>query len=150
MCRHSACSRLLLDDSANPLLANIRGDTALHLAANRGHASCVDLLLQGWVRGHDGFPVRAASVMVTDASGEGRYIDCHNKSGLAPLHLAVLGGNVETGISFVTLLIISADFCFKYDSYCLLFMCLALWQSEFRKFFFGVIIDQVACIVRLC
>ena len=33
--RHAVCARLLLEDSATPLLANSRGETALHLAAHR-------------------------------------------------------------------------------------------------------------------
>ncbi len=97
-CRHAVCARLLLEDSADPLPANSKGDTALHLAAGRGHAACLDMLLRSWVRSPgSGEMVRAADALVSDGLGEERYIDTHNKTGLAALHLAVLGGSVESG-----------------------------------------------------
>ncbi len=97
-CRHAVCARLLLEDSADPLVANARGDTALHLAAGRGHAACLDMLLRSWVRNPgSGATVRAADALISDGLGEERYVDTHNRAGLAALHLAVLGGSVESG-----------------------------------------------------
>lgn len=60
---------------------------------------CVDLLLRAWVRRPSGSTVRAADAMVADGDGFGeeRFVDTHNKGGLAALHLAVLAGSVEAG-----------------------------------------------------
>lgn len=53
----------------------------------------------------EGGMARAAGVLVPDLVGDERYIDTHNKSGFAPIHLATLSGDSETGLLFF-------DFCY--------------------------------------
>jgi ankyrin repeat protein len=88
--------RFLLEEGATVLPANRRGQAAVHVAAHRGFATCLELLLDSPVRsnfGGGGAFILAAMVPVRDDAGECRYIDAHDRAGFTALHLAAITGS---------------------------------------------------------
>lgn len=87
---HQTTTRVLLEEGASPLPANRRGETAVHVAAVRGHVTCLELVLDSPVRDMAAGAPIAAMAPVRDHAGETRFIDAHDRAGFTALHLAVL------------------------------------------------------------
>ncbi|XP_078256387.1 nuclear factor NF-kappa-B p105 subunit-like [Rhinoraja longicauda] len=68
----------LLGSGADPALLDAKGNTVLHLAAERGDARTLQVLLEG------------SNTAATD------LLTLHNNAGLAPIHLAVMGNSLAS------------------------------------------------------
>lgn len=92
---HPNAVTLLLEEGADPLVRNNRGESALHLAVHRSNPECAELILEAPVsnipigNGHIGI---AATAPITDFAGECRFMDLHTRLGFTALHLASLSG----------------------------------------------------------
>lgn len=101
---HPTVVQLLLDKGANPLIANRRGETALHAAAYQGSVACIEFVLNSPVdesMTSDGSRGIAATTVVSAYGGLSRYIDAHSSVGFAPLHLAVIAASPESAAALV-------------------------------------------------
>ena len=90
---HAPVARVLLEEGASPLLANRRGETAVHVAALRNHSQCLEVVLAAPLRpmgGSGGAAPVAAMAPVRDHAGETRFIDAHDRAGFTALHLAAI------------------------------------------------------------
>lgn len=86
--------RILIEEGADVLCWNQRGNSPVHMACAYGTVLCVELLLDSRVpSGQHGATMPASQVLVRDRVGEIPFIDSMNRGGLTALHMAALTGN---------------------------------------------------------
>lgn len=80
--------RMLLEEGADPLVFNRRGNSCLHVAAAYCNASCLQIILDTRRGG-----ANLSQTTVNDRIGDVPFVDALNFSGLSALHIAALTTN---------------------------------------------------------
>jgi ankyrin repeat protein len=80
--------RMLLEEGADPLVFNRRGNSCLHVAAAFCNVACLEVILDTRRGG-----ASLAQTTVSDRIGDVPFVDAMNYSGLNALHIAALTTN---------------------------------------------------------
>ena len=84
--------RMLLEEGADPLVFNRRGNSCLHVAAAFCNVGCLEVIMDSRPPvGHSSTTV--AQTTVSDRIGDVPFVDAMNHSGLTTLHIASLTTN---------------------------------------------------------
>lgn len=79
---HTCVGFLVTTDKADPWIADLAGNCAIHYAALKGHAACLQALL-------------ANPAPHPSGNAKAKYVNVRNRAGLTPLHCAVYSGHSD-------------------------------------------------------